>query len=140
MGLVVLTGALFSAPTLGTLRADMVYWASQQAFTAYITAQQAILTATEFVIDLNKTMKENGDMNRIYNKMVELDARLEPLLAKSETWDLRSPITLTTEPSEEVVGRSLRCMARIKLNRYCILPLPLLWPGWPVTRPDDHAG
>ncbi|KLU90281.1 C6 zinc finger domain-containing protein [Magnaporthiopsis poae ATCC 64411] len=100
--------------------------ADPEAFTAYITAQQAILTATEFVIDLNKTMKANGDMNRVYNKMVELDARLEPLLAKSETWDMRSPITLTTEPSEEVVGRSLRCMARIKLNsariklhRYC---------------------
>ncbi|EJT69856.1 C6 zinc finger domain-containing protein [Gaeumannomyces tritici R3-111a-1] len=100
--------------------------ADPEAFAAYITAQQAILTATEFVIDLNKTMKANGDMNRVYNKMVELEARLEPLLAKSETWDLTSPVTLTIEPSEEVVGRSLRCMARIKLNsariklhRYC---------------------
>lgn len=65
-------------------------------------------------------------MNPIYEKMKELEAFLEPLLAHSETWRLTATTTSPVDPTEEVVTRSLRCMASIKLNsarikvhRYC---------------------
>jgi hypothetical protein len=87
-----------------------------QAFAAYIKAQRAILASTQFVIELNKAVRDNADMTPIYERMKELEALLEPLLAHSETWLLTSTTTSPVAPGEAVVARSLRCMASIKLN------------------------
>lgn len=57
-------------------------------------------------------------MKPIYEKMKELEAYLDPLLAQSESWVLLSTVTSPVNVTEEVVARSLRSMARIKLNRY----------------------
>ncbi len=41
-----------------------------------------------------------------------------PLIAQAEAiGDIKSTTTDPVDPIEEVVSRSLRCMARIKLNR-----------------------
>ncbi|OLN97976.1 hypothetical protein CCHL11_02644 [Colletotrichum chlorophyti] len=97
-----------------------------EAFAVFIQAQQAILSATQFVIELNKTVKAGGDMTRIYERMKEMEHYLEPLNAMADSWILQSTTTTPIDPTEEVVSRSLRCMARIKLNsariklhRYC---------------------
>lgn len=65
-------------------------------------------------------------MTPIYEKMKELEAFLEPHLSHSESWLLAATTTSPVDPTEEVVARSLRCMASIKLNsarikvhRYC---------------------
>ena len=65
-------------------------------------------------------MEANADMSRIYQRMRELELFLEPLNTVAESWDLKATTTSPVDPSEEVVSRSLRCMARIKLNRYQI--------------------
>ncbi|KKY31140.1 putative c6 zinc finger domain-containing protein [Diaporthe ampelina] len=100
--------------------------ADPEAFAAYIQAQRAIMAATQFVIELNKAVRDNADLNPIYEHMKELEALLEPLLSHSETWMLTSTTTSPVAPGEAVVARSLRCMAsiklnsaRIKLHRYC---------------------
>ncbi|KAJ4419479.1 hypothetical protein N0V82_004924 [Gnomoniopsis sp. IMI 355080] len=100
--------------------------ADPEAFPVYIQAQRAILAATQFVIELNAAVKENADMQPIYEKMKELEAFIEPLLAQSEAWLLTSTVTSPVDSAEAVVARSLRCMASIKLNsarikvhRYC---------------------
>lgn len=80
-------------------------------------SQQAILTATEFVIDLNKAMATEADMTPSYQRMMELETFLEPLIAESEQWVLNCPMTQPVDNDEAVVAHSLRCMARIKLNR-----------------------
>lgn len=84
------------------------------------------MAATQFVIELNKAVRESADMNPIYERMKELEALLEPLLSHSETWLLPSTTASPVGPGEAVVARSLRCMAsiklnsaRIKLHRYC---------------------
>lgn len=56
-------------------------------------------------------------MGPIYDRMTELEAFLEPLLSHSESWMLTATTTSPVDPTEEVVARSLRCMASIKLNR-----------------------
>ncbi|KAL0933961.1 C6 zinc finger domain-containing protein [Colletotrichum truncatum] len=96
------------------------------AFAVYIQAQQAILSATQFVIELNKTVKSGGDMTRIYSRMKDMEQYLEPLNAVADSWILQSTTTTPVDSTEEVLSRSLRCMARIKLNsarikihRYC---------------------
>ena len=72
------------------------------------------------MIELNRTMEANADMSHIYQRMRELELFLEPLNTVAESWDLKATTTSPVDPTEEVVSRSLRCMARIKLNRYKI--------------------
>ncbi|RYC55267.1 hypothetical protein CHU98_g10943 [Xylaria longipes] len=88
--------------------------------------QQAILAATQFVIDFNKVRKADADMTRIYNRMQELEGLLEPLITQSESWSSNYSLTQPVDRSEAVVANALRCMSRIKLNsarikvhRYC---------------------
>ena len=80
-------------------------------------SQQAILAATEFVIDLNKAVASEADMTPSYQRMMELETFLEPLITESEQWVLNCPMTQPVDNDEAVVAHSLRCMARIKLNR-----------------------
>ncbi|TRX97796.1 hypothetical protein FHL15_001551 [Xylaria flabelliformis] len=88
--------------------------------------QQAILAATQFVIDFNKVRKAEADMTRIYARMQELEGLLEPLIIQSESWSSNYSLTQPVDRSEAVVANALRCMSRIKLNsarikvhRYC---------------------
>ncbi|KAI0013062.1 hypothetical protein F4779DRAFT_625501 [Xylariaceae sp. FL0662B] len=100
--------------------------ADPEAWPLFIQAQQAILAATQFVIEFNKARKTQSDMGRIFNRMRELESRLEPLITKSETWVLNCPLTQVVERTEVILSQTLRCIARIKLNsarikvhRYC---------------------
>ncbi|KAH0433722.1 C6 zinc finger domain-containing protein [Colletotrichum camelliae] len=88
-----------------------------EAFPVYIQAQQAILSATQFVIELNKTVKSGGDMTRIYARMKEMEQYLEPLNTVADSWILQSTTTTPLDPTEEILSRSLS--ARIKIHRYC---------------------
>ncbi|KAK6085580.1 C6 zinc finger domain-containing protein [Seiridium cupressi] len=87
---------------------------------------QAILTATQFVIDLNEAMNSNADMNIVYRKMVELELFLEPLVTASEIWAFSCSPNQLVDQYEVSVAQALRSMSRIKLNsarikvhRYC---------------------
>ncbi|OTA69070.1 hypothetical protein K449DRAFT_383969 [Hypoxylon sp. EC38] len=100
--------------------------ADPEAWPLFVQAQQAILAATQFVIDFNKARKEQSDMTRIFNRMRELERLLEPLITKSESWVLNCPLTQPVDKRESVLSQSLRCISRIKLNsarikvhRYC---------------------
>ncbi|KAI1779698.1 hypothetical protein F4818DRAFT_149655 [Hypoxylon cercidicola] len=100
--------------------------ADPEAWPLFVQAQQAILAATQFVIEFNKARKEQSDMTRIFNRMRELERLLEPLITKSETWVLNCPLTQPVDKRESVLSQSLRCISRIKLNsarikvhRYC---------------------
>ncbi|KAI1398327.1 hypothetical protein F4819DRAFT_468837 [Hypoxylon fuscum] len=100
--------------------------ADPEAWPLFVQAQQAILAATQFVIEFNKARKEQSDMTRIFNRMRELERLLEPLITKSESWVLNCPLTQPVDKRELVLSQSLRCISRIKLNsarikvhRYC---------------------
>ncbi|KAI0539283.1 hypothetical protein GGR58DRAFT_524825 [Xylaria digitata] len=103
-----------------TIRAD------PEAWPAFVRSQQAILAATQFVIDFNKIRKAGTDMSRIYNRMQELERLLEPLIVQSESWPSDDSLVQPVDPTEAVLANALRCMSRIKLNsarikvhRYC---------------------
>ncbi|RSM04954.1 hypothetical protein CDV31_009835 [Fusarium ambrosium] len=89
-----------------------------EAFSSLIQAQQAMLATTQFSTELSKAVKLNADMGRIHERMRELDSHLESLIKVADSWVLQSTRTAAVNPTEEVVSRSLRCMTRIKLNRY----------------------
>ncbi|KAI8665528.1 Zn(2)-C6 fungal-type domain-containing protein [Fusarium sp. Ph1] len=87
-----------------------------EAFSFLIQAQQAMLATTQFSTELSKAVKFNGDMDRIHERMRELDSHLESLIKVANSWVLQPTMTATVDSTEGVVSRSLRCMTRIKLN------------------------
>ena len=60
-------------------------------------------------------------MNHIFKRMQELERFIEPLIAKSDAWVLDCPATQPVDNQENVVSQSLKCLARIKLNRYVVI-------------------
>ncbi|KAH8602004.1 hypothetical protein B0O99DRAFT_680155 [Bisporella sp. PMI_857] len=103
-----------------TLSADKETW------TLFLEAQQVIVTATQFVIDLDVTLKTSSDTTSIWQRMLELEGIIEPLILKADTWTLESFPPVALDKSELKVSQALRGIARIKLNsariklhRYC---------------------
>ncbi|KXJ95272.1 hypothetical protein Micbo1qcDRAFT_171665 [Microdochium bolleyi] len=97
-----------------------------EAFNLFIQAQQAILAATKFVMELNKAREAGQGFQRVFERMLELERRLEPMCTRSESWILDCPLTQPVDRDERVLGQSLKCIAKIKLNsarikvhRYC---------------------
>lgn len=97
-----------------------------EAWTVFLEAQQVIVSATQFVIDLDLTLKSNSSTATISQRMLELDGIIEPLVMKADTWTLESHPPVSLDRSELKVSQALRGMARIKLNsariklhRYC---------------------
>ncbi|KAJ5042448.1 uncharacterized protein L3040_004996 [Drepanopeziza brunnea f. sp. 'multigermtubi'] len=96
------------------------------AWPIFLQSQQAITSATQFVIDLDATLKQGANTAAIWDRMLELEAIIEPLIMAADTWTLSSSPPLALDSSEMVVGQALRGIARIKLNsariklhRYC---------------------
>ena len=55
-------------------------------------------------------------MSYVYEKMQELNSRLEPLLVRADSWSTDSS-NMPMDASEAVVASALKSIARIKLNR-----------------------
>ncbi|KAL1910027.1 hypothetical protein Sste5344_004216 [Sporothrix stenoceras] len=87
-----------------------------EAWPVFIEAQQAILASTQFVIELNKVLAVEGDMEPIYKKMVDLENRIAPMVERAEGWVFTGSLVPVVDPAETCLTRSLRNMARIKLN------------------------
>jgi hypothetical protein len=69
------------------------------------------------VIDLDVTLKTNSNTSAIWQRMLELEGLIEPLIAKADTWTLESFPPVMLDSSELKVSQALRGIARIKLNR-----------------------
>ncbi|KAH8681543.1 hypothetical protein BX600DRAFT_491737 [Xylariales sp. PMI_506] len=136
-----------------------------EAWPVFVKSQQAILTSTSFVIDLNEAMRTQQDMTKVYQKMIDLELTLEPLLQATESWNLDGSLTDPVDQREAVVAQALRGMAIIKLNsarikvhRYCaFFDLPVFprkncdlkptqekelrhWPSCCSTLVGGHSG
>ncbi|CAK7198361.1 hypothetical protein SEUCBS139899_001022 [Sporothrix eucalyptigena] len=97
-----------------------------EAWPVFIESQQAILASTQFVIELNKVLATQGDMEPIYRRMTDLENRIAPMIERAESWTFTGSLAPPVDPAETCLIRSLRSMARIKLNsarikvhRYC---------------------
>jgi hypothetical protein len=82
-----------------------------------LQAQQVIVSATQFVIDLDLTMKNSTEPSSIWQRMLELESLIEPLVQEADTWVLEYSPALSLDHAELKVSQALRGMARIKLNR-----------------------
>lgn len=77
-----------------------------------------IATATQFVIDLESSLKSESHDLKLWETMAGLERTIEPLVQNAEKWPYGNSDDM--EPSESVVAKSLRMMTRIKLNRYVL--------------------
>jgi hypothetical protein len=78
------------------------------------------LACTRFAAELVNTVKANADISHICERMKELEQNVEYINSLADSWILQGSTTSPLDTTEEVVSRALRCMARIKLNRYGI--------------------
>lgn len=79
-----------------------------------------ITTCTQFVIDLDASLKMKSNISEIWDRMLELDANIEPMITNADSWTLTSSPPTSLDSSELCVAQALRGMARIKLNRLVI--------------------
>ncbi|KAG0646570.1 Xylanolytic transcriptional activator xlnR [Hyphodiscus hymeniophilus] len=97
-----------------------------EAWSVFLQAQQVIVMATQFVIDLDTILKMKSDPSELWERMLELESLIEPLATRADSWNLSSLQSTTIDAAELGVTHSLRGIARIKLNsarikvhRYC---------------------
>lgn len=88
-----------------------------QAWSFFIDAQRAILTATSAVIVLNKVLETTSNAASALEHNQELDKAVELLAVKADAYYSGQPVTALIDPEESVVADSLKAMARIKINR-----------------------
>ncbi|KAI9645510.1 hypothetical protein NHQ30_006250 [Ciborinia camelliae] len=94
------------------------------AWDVFLEAQRMIATATQFVIDLESSLKTDCHNLILWEKMIELEKTIGPLVQETERFSYANVDEM--DPSERVVAKSLRIMtciklnsARIKIHRYC---------------------
>ncbi|ESZ98728.1 hypothetical protein SBOR_0966 [Sclerotinia borealis F-4128] len=114
---ILLSDPRFTTP-LPTFASDSNAW------DVFLEAQRVIATATQFVIDLESSLKTDCHDLILWKTMAELEKTIEPLVQEAERWSYAHVDEM--DPSEGVVAKSLRIMTRIKLNsarikihRYC---------------------
>ncbi|KAF7899266.1 uncharacterized protein EAF01_008479 [Botrytis porri] len=114
---ILLSDPRFTTP-LPTFESDSDAWY------VFLEAQRVIATATQFVIDLESSLKSESHDLKLWETMTGLERTIEPLVENAERWSYENVDDM--EPSESVVAKSLRMMTRIKLNsarikihRYC---------------------
>lgn len=75
------------------------------------------MSATQFVIELNRCLKSRSNMPYIYDRMQKLNDWVQSILKKA---DSSPPIIASPDgsyTSEAIVAQSIRCISRIKLHR-----------------------
>lgn len=88
----------------------------QEAWPLFIKSQQAILSATQFVRQLNDALETRSDMLLVYERMQELHSLINGLIASTEQWSHVPASASPVEATESVVASSLKAMSKIKLN------------------------
>lgn len=88
----------------------------QEAWPLFIKSQQAILSATQFVRQLNDALETGSDMLLVYERMQELHSLVGGLITSTEQWPHVSGSASPVDASESVVASSLKAMSKIKLN------------------------
>jgi hypothetical protein len=90
---------------------------SPKSWTVFVQSQIAIVSSTQFIIDLEATLKSKSDTSVIWERMLALDSVLEPLVINADSWSPPVLASSPVDPSEASVAQALRCIAKIKLNR-----------------------
>lgn len=100
--------------------------ADSEAWPLFIRSQQEILSATQFVRQLNETIETGTGAKHASETMIEFHGSIDEMIIKTEHWAQRPLPRKPIDSSESIVAEALMAMSKIKLNsarikvhRYC---------------------
>ncbi|RAL13972.1 uncharacterized protein BO97DRAFT_16167 [Aspergillus homomorphus CBS 101889] len=119
----VLQGSIVSATPLSIVANDPQFVtpyprfsADPDGWTVLIQAQQVLVSATQFVVDLNKCVLTRTNMQYIFERMQQLDSWAGSALAQSNLLPIvPQPMTCGGD-IESITAQSIRSISRIKLS------------------------
>ncbi|KAJ5250565.1 hypothetical protein N7489_000975 [Penicillium chrysogenum] len=83
-----------------------------------IQAQQVLVSATQFIDDLNKCLSSQSDMYLMFERMQQLDAWTHSVIAQAELLPLLPQRSDFGDHNESITAQSIRAISRIKLSRF----------------------
>ncbi|KAB8067789.1 C6 zinc finger domain protein [Aspergillus leporis] len=119
----VLQGSIVSTTPLAIVANDPQFVTPYPRFSAdpdgwavLMQAQQVLVSATQFVIDLNKCVSTRANMPYIYERMQQLDTWASSALAQSNLLPIIPPSLNCSDDMEFTTAQSIRSISRIKLS------------------------
>ncbi|KAK2766980.1 hypothetical protein FQN54_006297 [Arachnomyces sp. PD_36] len=91
------------------------FLADSEGWSILLQAQEALVSATQFVIELNQCLKSRSNMAYIYDRMQKLNDWIETILKKANSTPAPLLSADNSYASESVAAQSVRCISRIKL-------------------------
>ncbi|PYH44601.1 uncharacterized protein BP01DRAFT_298324 [Aspergillus saccharolyticus JOP 1030-1] len=117
----VLQGSIVSATPLSIVANDPQFVTPYPRFAAdpdgwsvLIQAQQVLVSATQFVVDLNKCVSTRTNLQYVFERMQQLDSWANSALAQSNLLPI-VPQTMACD-LESTTAQSIRAISRIKLS------------------------
>ncbi|OQE33003.1 hypothetical protein PENFLA_c001G05949 [Penicillium flavigenum] len=83
-----------------------------------IQAQQVLVSATQFIGDLNKCLSSQSGMYYMFERMQQLDAWTHSVIAQAELLPLLPQTSDFGDHNESITAQSIRAISRIKLSRF----------------------
>ncbi|CAI7597292.1 unnamed protein product [Penicillium pancosmium] len=90
--------------------------ADAEGWSILIQAQQVLVSATSFIVDLNKSLYSQSGMHYMYERMQQLDSWTTSVLAQMDMLPMISPESDFGDGHETVTAQSIRSISRIKLS------------------------
>ncbi|BCR98031.1 uncharacterized protein AKAW2_31350S [Aspergillus luchuensis] len=119
----VLQGSIVSTTPLAIIANDPQFVTPYPRFSAdpdgwsvLIQAQQVLVSATQFIIDLNKCLSTRTNMSYIFERMQQLDAWASSVLAQSNLLPILPQSMACGGEMELTTAQSIRAISRIKLS------------------------
>lgn len=89
-----------------------------QGWSIFIQAQQVLVSATQFIGDLNKCIASQSGMYYMFERMQQLDAWTHSVIAQAELLPLLPQTSDFGDHNESITAQSIRAISRIKLSRF----------------------
>ncbi|KAG2416456.1 hypothetical protein HFD88_007671 [Aspergillus terreus] len=119
----VLQGSIVSTTPLSIVANDPQFVTPYPRFSAdpdgwavLMQAQQVLVSATQFIIDLNKCIATRTNFHYIYERMQQLDAWASSALAQSNLLPVIPQSANCGDDMEYITSQSIRAISRIKLS------------------------
>ncbi|OQE10504.1 hypothetical protein PENVUL_c004G09889 [Penicillium vulpinum] len=81
-----------------------------------IQAQQVLVSATQFIGDLNKCLSSQSGMYYMFERMQQLDSWTHSVIAQAELLPLMPQTSDFGDHNESITAQSIRAISRIKLS------------------------
>lgn len=87
-----------------------------EGWSIFIQAQQVLVSATQFIGDLNKCLASQSGMYYMFERMQQLDAWTQSVISQAELLPLLPQTSDFGDHNESITAQSIRAISRIKLS------------------------